>query len=409
MGMKVVYLLLDGVGDCPLQEPSEWKGRTPLEIAKTPNLDAIAARGVCGMVDPVAPGKACGSDTAHLNLFGYPPEQYYVGRGCYETLGAGMRITPQDVAFKSNFATIEGTTVTKRRADRSFEHEGPILAGLLDGTVIPGFPDLSIKVMYTTEHRCAVAIVGPGLSDKITGTDPLVDDRPLCVSEPLDSTAEARKTADALNTLTKEVTRKLETHPINVERRARGKNPANLVLFRGPGSLAPTPPVAEKYGIKGAVIAPTAIIRGVAESVGFDLPKLPKEATGGMDSDFKVKVAAVLDALDEYDFVFVHFKGIDDASHEGDSHEKVRQIERVDAAIAPLLERNDVVLVLSGDHSTPCIKKDHSFESVPFVYCDPVASADAVTAYTEKECAKGDMGRFPGDRVMPLIVSRIKQ
>ncbi len=406
--MKVAYVLLDGVGDCPHMTTNsatqQYYGKTPLQAAHTPNLDKLATQSKCGLMDPVRPGLACGSDTAHLNLFGYSPEEYYVGRGCYETLGAGMELSPGDVAFKSNFAVIDDDNmVIKRRCDRSFEAEGPVLSALLDGTALPHHPDVSIKVMYTTEHRCAVAISGPGFSDQITGTDPLVDGRPALVAAPIDpNDSAAQHTADVVNEMSAEFTKKLADHPINVARVAAGKHPANFITCRGPGSLRPCTAHEDRFGFTSAVAAPTAIIRGVAAAVGIPLLPLPKSATGGLDSDVAVKVDAGIAALDAgTQFVFIHMKGIDDAGHDGEYAVKVAQIEAADAALAPLIARDDVAIIVSGDHSTPIYKMDHSFEPVPVML--RWGSPDDVARYDEPGCSVGALGRFPGERLMPLI------
>lgn len=134
-------------------------------------------------MDPVEPGLACGSDTSHLSLFGYDPRSHYRGRGAFESMGAGLAMAPGDIAFKCNFATLgaDGATVVRRRADRRFEDLGPLLCAALDGLAVPGFPQHSVSVKYATEHRCGVVVRGPGLTDQISGTDPLRDNLPLQV------------------------------------------------------------------------------------------------------------------------------------------------------------------------------------------------------------------------------------
>lgn len=137
-------------------------------------------------MDPVEPGLACGSDTAHLSLFGYDPRRYYRGRGAFESMGAGLAMAPGDIAFKCNFATLDEASgvVLRRRADRRFEELGPLLCAALDGLAIPGYPQHAVSVKYATEHRCGVVVRGAGLTDQITGTDPLRDNLPLQASQP---------------------------------------------------------------------------------------------------------------------------------------------------------------------------------------------------------------------------------
>ncbi|KIY93896.1 phosphoglycerate mutase [Monoraphidium neglectum] len=195
-------------------------------------------------MDSVEPGLACGSDTSHMNVLGYDPRRYYRGRGAFESMGAGLDMAPGDIAFKSNFATLNPDTgvVEKRRADRQFEHLGPTLCAALDGLALPSFPQHRVSVRYATEHRCGVVVRGEGLTDAISGTDPLKDNLPLLEARPLDDTAEAAHTAAVVNELSAAIRAVLEGHPINDERRAAGLNPANVVLLRGCGCrIKPAP------------------------------------------------------------------------------------------------------------------------------------------------------------------------
>ncbi|KAL6521678.1 hypothetical protein OROGR_018247 [Orobanche gracilis] len=231
---RVAFVLIDGLGDVSVPR---FGYRTPLQVANTPNLDGIAAAGINGLMDPVEVGLACGSDTAHLSLLGYDPRIYYRGRGAFESMGAGLQMSPGDIAFKSNFATLDEKTgvVTSRRADRHFEEEGPVLCAALDGMKLPSFPEYEVRVRYATEHRCGVVVKGPKLSGNISGTDPLKDNRLLLQARPLDESEEAKNTASVVNELSTEISRILAAHPINVKRATEGKNIANVVLLRGCG------------------------------------------------------------------------------------------------------------------------------------------------------------------------------
>ncbi|CAN1241344.1 2,3-bisphosphoglycerate-independent phosphoglycerate mutase 1 [Linum perenne] len=231
---RVAFVLIDGIGDVSLPRLGY---KTPLEAADVPNLDAIASAGVNGLMDPVEVGLGCGSDTAHLSLMGYDPRVYYRGRGAFESMGAGLSMSPGDIAFKSNFATFDEKSgiVTSRRADRHFEEEGPVLCKALDGMKLPSFPEYEVRVRYATEHRCGVVVKGPKLSGNISGTDPLKDNRLLLKAEALDNTDEARHTAVVVNELSREISKILSSHPVNANRAAEGKNIANVVLLRGCG------------------------------------------------------------------------------------------------------------------------------------------------------------------------------
>ncbi|KAK4803965.1 hypothetical protein SAY86_003782 [Trapa natans] len=396
---RVAFVLIDGLGDVSI--PC-FGYRTPLEAAKLPHLDAIASAGVNGLMDPVEVGLACGSDTAHLSLLGYNPRVYYRGRGAFESMGAGLAMSPGDIAFKSNFATLDEKTgvVVSRRADRHFEEEGPILCAALDGMKLPSFPDYEVRVRYATEHRCGVVVKGPKLSGNISGTDPLKDNRLLLKAQPLDESEEAKHTANLVNELSTEISRILVSHPLNAKREAEGKNIANVVLLRGCGIRIEVPQFADKHGLWPCMVAPTKIIAGLGLSLGIDILEAPG-ATGDYRTLLTSKASAISRALsaplnpcpnvfipgeDEYkpglssgyDFGFLHIKAIDDAGHDKASVFKVKGLEFVDLAIGQLAKllweaestgNFQYAICVTGDHSTPVEYGDHSFEPVPFTIC----------------------------------------
>ncbi|KAJ7517027.1 hypothetical protein O6H91_21G009000 [Diphasiastrum complanatum] len=396
---RVALVLIDGLGDVSI--PS-LGGLTPVAAAATPNLDALAHAGVNGLMDPVEPGLACGSDTAHLSLLGYNPRIYYRGRGAFESLGAGLAMSPGDIAFKSNFATLDKATgiVTSRRADRHFEQEGPILCAALDGLKLPSFPNYEVRVRYATEHRCGVVVKGRGLSGNISGTDPLKDNRPLLTVVPLDNSEEAKHTAAVVNELSQEMQRILTSHPLNVRRLADGKNVANVVLLRGCGIRIEVPTFFEKHGLRPCMVAPTKIIAGLGLSLDIDILEAPG-ATGDYRTLLTSKAVAIARALAApldvppnvfvpgeydskpgwpggYDFGFLHIKAIDDAGHDKAVMLKVKAFEAVDKMIGQLAHllwqaesggNVSYSICVTGDHSTPVEYGDHSFEPVPFSIC----------------------------------------
>ncbi|KAJ1689007.1 hypothetical protein LUZ63_013162 [Rhynchospora breviuscula] len=396
---RVAFVLIDGIGDVSIPK---FGYKTPLQVAKTPNLDAIASSGVNGLMDPVEPGLACGSDTAHLSLLGYDPRVYYRGRGAFESMGAGLAMSPGDIAFKSNFATLDENTgiVVNRRADRHFEVEGPILCAALDGLKLPSFPDYEVRVRYATEHRCGVVVKGPKLSGNISGTDPLKDNRLLLKAEPLDDSFEAKNTAEVVNELSKEITKILKSHPINKKREEEGKNIANVVLLRGCGIRIEVPSFEKNHGLAPCMVAPTKIIAGLGLSLGIDILEAPG-ATGDYRTLLTSKAKSIASALtaplqapprvfvpgeeefkpgrvEGYDFGFLHIKAIDDAGHDKATILKVRGLEAVDRAVGQLARllwqaeasgRFQYYLCVTGDHSTPIEYGDHSFEPVPFSLC----------------------------------------
>ncbi|KAI3722515.1 hypothetical protein L2E82_33554 [Cichorium intybus] len=397
---RVAFVLIDGLGDVSIPR---FGYKSPLQAAKIPNLDAIASAGVNGLMDPVEVGLGCGSDTAHLSLMGYDPRVYYRGRGAFESMGAGLAMSPGDIAFKSNFATLDEKTgvVTSRRADRHFEEEGPILCAALDKMKLPSFPEYEVRVRYATEHRCGVVVKGPKLSGNISGTDPLKDNRLLLKAQALDDTEEAKHTATVVNELSKEISKILISHPLNEKRASEGKNIANIVLLRGCGIRIEVPAFEKNHGLRPCMVAPTKIIAGLGLSLGIDILEA-SGATGDYRTLLTSKAMAIANALsapiktcpnvfvpgedehkpglsDGYDFGFLHIKAIDDAGHDKASVFKVKGLEAVDKAIGQLARllwevestggEYQFSICVTGDHSTPVEYGDHSFEPVPFTLC----------------------------------------
>lgn len=311
---------------------------TVLPVLHLPPL----ASGINGLLDSVSPGLACGSDTAHLSLLGYDPQKYYRGRGAFETMGAGLEMKEGDIAFKSNFAVVdpESGIVLNRRADREFHVWGQELCDFLNGSKLPSFPDVEVAVKYATEHRCGVRLRGANLSDEITGTDPLKDNRALLQAKAApqgpDSAESAEYTARVVNELHQVFHDRLNAHPLNVSRRAAGQTYTNAVLFRGCGARIHVPYFQDQHGMKPFMIAPTAIIRGLGESVGIEAINVDG-ATGDYRTDISAKGKAAVMLLTDpshgYEFGFVHIKAVDDAGHDRDHVKKVEFLQKVDTMI----------------------------------------------------------------------------
>lgn len=358
-------------------------------------------------MDPVEAGIACGSDTAHLSIFGYDPRIYYKGRGAFESMGTGLDMHPGDIAFKCNFAVLDTPTgiVTCRRADRHFEKEGPILSEYLNGTTITVNGNVySAFVQYATEHRCGVCIRGPGLSDSITGTDPLKDNLPLKISEPLFD--DAYLTYNVLNQISAEFHRLLSVHPINQERIQNGKPPANIVLFRGPGALPVYPSFNHTHQMKAFMITSTCIIAGIGRALQMDL--ILRDLGESLD-ELKIKFLEAKRLLSQdYDFGFVHIKDADEASHNAEPLEKVKMLEYVDISLGNVIsfcKQRDIAIVVTGDHTTPSsVHHDHTHHPVPFVLYKPSDHTyEHENTFDELSCANGFLGRFSGASIMNLI------
>ncbi|KYR01291.1 phosphonopyruvate decarboxylase-like protein [Tieghemostelium lacteum] len=420
--------MIDGLADVSLPKYSR---KTPLEIAKIPIMDAMAATGINGSMDPVEPGLACGSDTAHLSIFGYDPRIYYRGRGAFESMGAGLDMKPGDIAFKSNFATLntDSGIVISRRADRNFEELGPILCDYLTGIKLPSFPQYQIDVKYATEHRCGIRVRGPNLTDSISGTDPLTDNLPLLKSKPLNDDFNSINTAAVVNELSVEIQKALENHPVNIDRRKKLLSPANVVLLRGCGVIVEAPTFFEKYALRAFMIAPTCIIAGLGMSIDIKVVEAPG-ATGDYHTNFHSKATTLLENIqkDDFDFGFLHVKAVDDAGHDKNDQLKIDFLEKIDQMLDFIinqlsnLSKLNISICLTGDHSTPVMTGDHSCEPVPFTISKPkliskyllnnnnidslrndFSLIDNVTSFSEINCSKGSLGRFNGGQVMNII------
>lgn len=524
--IRTLFILIDGLGDCTirdLQPVSQRKqaatastitalpslGCSPLAAASPPTLDLLATHGLCGLMDSVEPAQACGSDTAHLSLLGYDPLVYYRGRGAFEAMGSGLSMQEGDIAFKANFACMQidaeedpsmsslastqstdsptrrirpprfGGIVTKRRCDRSFPQWGRPLCTSLDGVKLPSFPHVSVSVQWATEHRCGVRLRGAGLSDTITGTDPLKDNRRLLSCQPMpgcETDAAAAYTSAVVNELHDVIVETLRTHPINLQRRRQGKATADCVLLRGAGARIKVQPFVDpaiaaaagkRDGKKqnvtlaaahssstsaAAMIAPTAIIRGLGTSLHFAVADVTG-ATGDYHTSLRAKAERAIELLTHptapSSFVFLHVKAVDDAGHDRDVRRKVEWLQKCDDMIAhilTLLRAKDAetqrlqregqsldtktTIVVTGDHSTPVIYGDHSVEPVPFVITcagflpstdlrevhrslstavgtatalQQLCLSDPVRRFTENDCAAGLLGRFPGRELQPLL------
>ena len=400
---RIIIFISDGMGDRPIKELG---GKTPLEAANTPNMDELARRGVCGIVDPIAPGVRAGSDTSHLALLVYDPYESYTGRGPFEALGVGMDVERGDVAFRLNFGTVEERDgelfVVDRRAGRITKKEGTAeFATALNDIEIEG---ATIYIKESTAHRAAMIIRGDNLGDGAGDVDPHEAGLPILVSE--GKSDADKRTAKILNEFVSLSYEILNEHPINIERGKNGKPPANILLPRGIGLAPEIEPFYDIYGIEAVAVVEVGLIKGIARYVGLDVIELPPSITGGLDSDFDKLVEITVEAIGEYDFVLVNAKGPDVAGHDGDPGAKVKVIETIDNAIEPLLALTEerAYLALLSDHSTPCSVGDHSGDPVPCLISGPGVRVDNIERFGERDAASGGLGRLRGRDVLPILL-----
>ncbi len=374
---------MDGLGD--LKTPL-----TPLESAKKPNLDYLAQHGMTGLLRPLGPGVIPTSDKSHLVLFGYDLEKDYCGRGPFEALGADMKAKDGDIALRANFATIRDGVIVDRRAGRISSE----LAKKLSKEIPKKIGDVEIIFKSTVEHRGALILRGKNLSANITDVDPK-GNLPILECKAKDSSPRSKRTAEIVNKFIQIVNEKLSKSKWNKGR----KLPANVILLRGAGEFKKVEPFKKKFGISAACVAGGALYKGVAKYVGMKVIEV-KGATGDKNTNLKAKGQAVLKALEKYDFVFLHVKATDSFSHDGDFEGKKKFIEKIDRELVPLLIKSGAGLIITGDHSTPISKKDHSFEPVPLLVYG--IGRDGSKEFDECNCEKGKLWFVDGKDLMNI-------
>jgi len=379
---KIVQLVLDGLGGLPRQ----LDGKTELEAANTPNLDALAARSQLGLAVPVRPGVTPGSGPAHLSLFGYDPLEYDVGRGVLSALGIGFDLHPEDVAARGNFCTIDGDgLITDRRAGRIPTEFGQKLTALLSEIQLPG---IQAYVETVKEYRFVLVLrptAGQTLHANIADTDPQRTGVPSLPAVAEDEASKA--TAELANNWIAVARTILKDH-----------EPANSVNLRGFAKDPGFPKFPEVYGLRAGAIATYPMYKGVAKLVGMDV--LP--VTGETVED---EVETLREHWDRYDYFFFHVKKTDSAGEDGDFERKAEVIEHVDEAVVPaIMDLEPDVLIVTGDHSTPSALKSHSWHPVPTLLWSRFCSWDGVGEFGERACGRGSLGVFPATDELQLAL-----
>jgi len=375
---KIVLLVIDGLGGLPDPET----GKTELETANTPNLDQLAAKGICGLTDPVGPGITPGSSPGHLALFGYDPVSHNIGRGVLEAIGIDFQLQPGDVAARGNFCTMdEKGLITDRRAGRISTEKCTELSRLLDGRLIDG---VKVFVSPVREHRLVVVFHGDGLAPEVSDSDPQqlgVTPKPVTALSP-----EAGKLASVANQFMTQAKTLLAEH-----------YPSNMVLLRGFSKHPHFPSMSEIYKLKPAAIVSYPMYRGLAKLVGMEVLK-----TGTTIED---EITTLKQSYTDYDFFYLHIKGTDSAGEDGDFERKVRVLEQIDNTLPELISLEPDVIVVTGDHSTPALLKGHSWHPVPILLYSRWCRCDRVSEFSESACVSGGLGRFPATQVMPLAMA----
>lgn len=378
---KIILLVMDGLGDLPMN------GQTTLEAARTPHLDNLAAESACGLTDPVFMGITPGSGPAHLSLFGYNPTRYLLGRGILEALGVGVEVGRNDLVARGNFATQKNGLIIDRRAGRIPTEENEALCRELNTSLSAG-EGAEVSLYPGKEHRFVVRFRKPGLDDRLTDADPQKENKPITYTRPL--SAEAEETARIVNSFID-----------NASVILKGKAKANCVLLRGFSKYPSIPTMQELFKLKPAAIANYPMYKGLAKLVGMEILSVGTEIHDLFDTLEK--------HYKEFDFFYIHVKKTDSAGEDGDYDTKVKTIEKTDAYIPRILALNPDVLVVTSDHSTPCLMKGHSWHPNPFMLRARTAMPDEAKTFTERKCRRGYFGRFKSRYAMPLMLAHAEK
>jgi 2,3-bisphosphoglycerate-independent phosphoglycerate mutase len=375
---KIVLFVADGLGGLP-RAPG---GKTELETAKTPNLDALAGRGVLGLSIPVLPGVTPGSGPGHLGLFGYDPLEYNIGRGVLEALGIDFELGPDDVAIRGNFCTVdEHGNITDRRAGRIASDIGARLCEKLDRIEIPG---VEVFVRPVKEYRLVIVFRATGLEGEVEDTDPQRTGVPPL--EPVGRNAASQRTAEIAQEFIRQAATVLQDDSL-----------ANSLTMRGIAKRPDIPTYHEVYGLRAAAIAVYPMYRGLARLVGMQV----LDAGSTMEDQTSCLEAA----WNDYDFFFVHYKYTDSTGEDGDFDAKVARTEEVDAAVPRMTALNPDVLIVTGDHSTPSKLRAHSWHPVPVLLSADTCRFDACDSFGESQCLAGGLGQFEAKYLMILALA----
>lgn len=375
---KIVLFVIDGLGGLPHPKT----GKSELQTANLPNLDRLAASSVCGLVDPVGPGITPGSAPGHLALFGYDPVDCVIGRGVLEALGIDYPLSPDELAVRCNFCTLDDKgNITDRRAGRISTEQNRELCEILDGQEIDG---VSIKVKSVKDHRFIVIFKGEGLYAEVTESDPQQLGAPPRKVEALKN--EAQWTANIVNKFIARSAELLKEH-----------KPANMLLMRGFSKMPNLPTFKDIYKLNAAAIASYPMYRGLSKVVGMEV--LP---TG---TSLESEIETLKKYYDKYNFFFVHAKEPDAAGEDGDFDRKVKALERIDKALEDIVALKPDVLLIAGDHSTPATFVGHSWHPVPVLLSSKWNRADGVKEFTESACLLGGLTRMPATQLMSLAMA----
>ena len=420
--VKIVYVLLDGVGDLP---HPDLDGKTPLDAASTPNMDRLAKNGVMGEVISVGKGIAPESDIAVFNMLGYKfQESEYVGRGVIESIGVGIDFKDGDLALRGNFSTLdENGNIIDRRAGRHIEREdAKQISKEIEEKIRFSNPNASVIVSPTIGHRVVIRIRDDQvLSSQISNTDPAysrVDgmgvakdvDAAMKIEKcfALDETDSSKNTAKLVNEFTEQSLEIMRKSDVNQKRSQKNQKLLNSILVRDAGNKFPdAEPINELYSMKFSCIVDMPVEIGISNVL-----KMKSYEAGGL-TDYEEKARVAAESMNEQNAIYVHLKGPDEFGHDGDALGKMKNIEEIDkrffGTLMDNIDSSKVAVMICADHSTPCIKKGHSDDPVPLLVSGDMITNDNSSRYTEIDAKNGRIGLIEGAQVIKKSIDIIKE
>ena len=420
--VKIVYVLLDGVGDLP---HPDLDGKTPLDAASTPNMDRLAKNGVMGEVISVGKGIAPESDIAVFNMLGYKfQESEYVGRGVIESIGIGIDFKDGDLALRGNFSTLdENGNIIDRRAGRHIEREdAKQISKEIEEKIRFSNPNASVIVSPTIGHRVVIRIRDDQvLSSQISNTDPAYSridgmgvakdvDTSMKIEKciPLDENDSSKNTAKLVNEFTEQSLEIMRKSDVNQKRSQKNQKLLNSILVRDAGNKFPdAEPINELYSMKFSCIVDMPVEIGISNVL-----KMKSYEAGGL-TDYEEKARVAAESMNEQNAIYVHLKGPDEFGHDGDALGKMKNIEEIDkrffGTLMDNIDSSKVAVMICADHSTPCIKKGHSDDPVPLLVSGDMITNDNSSRYTEIDAKNGRIGLIEGAQVIKKSIDIIKE
>jgi len=396
MARKYCIIVPDGMADYPL---AKLGGRTPMEVARKSNMDRVAAAGVVGMARLVPPKMQPSSDVANLCLLGYDPARYHTGRGPLEAASLGIKLGPAEIAFRCNLITVDGKNCIE---DYSAGEISSKEASVLMAAVAEAFSSKPVRFYPGISFRNIMVYAGDA------------EMSPTCFAPHDHMGEDFRKFLpkgpgeELLCEMILASKKLLDEHEVNKVRVDLGENPANMIWPWSPGRMPSLTQFSARWGLKGAVICCVDLIKGIATLVGLDRIEVPG-ATGSYDTDYAAKGRYAIDALQQYDFVFVHIEAPDTAGHAADIQQKIKAIEEIDRHIVgpvheALVRHGDYRLLVMPDHPTPVEKRTHVPDPVPFALCGSGIEHTDALPYAEHSVEKATLRFEEGHKLIEYMM-----